>query len=235
MPLVLPEPPEFLKPLIYVLVGERWPQGDENKLFALAGAWDQLAADLEVVDAEVAAAAVLFRGSGVGEAFDAAEEYLAQFTVDVDGEGAVLPRLREAARAFAEMCRKAALQVQYAKLVIVTMAAWPFQQLLYVAYLAVVTAGAGAALASVFRRVAQLTVEQVLRQMLSGVFFQVALDTVVQTIQAIVNDGYDYDEKKLGFAAGVGALGGIEAPAGALGIRPDGGGNTAPGKATGAG
>src|SRR5215211_7310142 len=209
MPLTIPEPPDFLKPVIYVVVGEKWPQGDENKLLKLAEAWEQLAVDLEAVDLEVAAAAVLFRGSGLGTAFDAAEEYLSQFTVGVGGEAGVLPKLREAARDLADMCRKAAVQIQYAKLMIITMAAWLLQQLLQVAYLAILTGGAAAPMAEFFKQMAKMTVEAVLRRMVWGIFFQVALDAVVQTLQWLVNDNFEWDGEKTAFAAGVGALSGV--------------------------
>src|SRR6266508_6093196 len=104
-----PEPDESLKVVIYLLVGEKWPQGDEQKMLVLADAWDKLAVDLEGVDAEIVAATGVFKGSGLGDAFDAAGDYLDQFVKGSGGEEAVLPKLRAAARDLAEMCRKVAM------------------------------------------------------------------------------------------------------------------------------
>ncbi|HEV8557084.1 MAG TPA: hypothetical protein VGR06_11890, partial [Actinophytocola sp.] len=201
-------PPE-LNWLVYIIVGENWPKGDEEAMFRLGEAWAGLAEDVEAVDGQVNTASQGIQNAGEGLSFDAAKEYFSAITDPEKG----MAGLRKACLAYADLCYKTGLAIQYAKLMILVMAAYLMLQLLKLAWLSLLTGGAFMNMAPVHVKIAQLTAEAILKRVVSSIFvgtaFMVGLDAIVQLIQFMKKDRHEWDKDSTKNMAIVGALGGV--------------------------
>lgn len=76
--------PEEVKWLLPIVVGESWPEGDEDKLRELSAAWTEAAQAIPAVQDTGDAAAREILGSWEGESAQAFEEMWKKFTAGGD-------------------------------------------------------------------------------------------------------------------------------------------------------
>src|SRR4051794_23946219 len=94
----IPGPPQELAWVTYILVGENWPRGDEDKMVELAAAWRQFGVAINPVEQELAQLLDEVSAAGDSPAIEAARDYLQQL---VRGADAAFPKLRSALEAAA--------------------------------------------------------------------------------------------------------------------------------------
>lgn len=110
------EIPDEVKWLLPIVVGESWPEGDEDKLRELRDAWTEAAQALpDAMDAGNAAARDVL-ASWQGEAAQRFDETWKKFTA---GESPVFTSLGDSCNGLAEACDKTALDIEYTKYMII--------------------------------------------------------------------------------------------------------------------
>jgi hypothetical protein len=204
--------PSSVNWLFELLVGDDWPQGDEDRLRELGRAWDAAAGDLDKLTPLLSDAT-----GGVLTAIrgDAADDYRTFMT----NLGQQIPGLVKSAQDLAGLSRQTALEVEYAKyMIIASLIVLAFEIASAIAA-AVETFGASTAAVPAMETATQITVKMVLKklieQIIMGVIQQVGLDAAVQAIQMLKGDRTQWDWDKTKNAAITGAIGG--AVGGALG------------------
>ncbi|NBE83350.1 WXG100-like domain-containing protein [Micromonospora rubida] len=208
----IPGPPEGLEWVTFVLVGENWPKGDEDGMRALAEAWLRLGEDLAPLEGQLRSVVAQLEAAGQGPALAAAREFLLRIS---GGSGAALPKLRKAIDDVAGGAKKVALEIEYTKLMIIGFAVILLHMLMKLVFLSVISGGAASAAAApiveTFRQVVLRLLKRLVLAVVQGALFMVLLDVAVQGFQVVVlktRDLKEWDLKKTGFMAGIGALGG---------------------------
>ncbi len=223
MSITIPSEITWLFPIV---VGESWPEGDEDKLRALGEAWRAASADIDEVITQAGNAATTSFGAMEGQAADAFQEYWKKF---VEGADAYLVKLKESCDGLAGTCDNTALEVEYAKYAIIAaliMLAIEIAALIAAAFGTFGTSTAGIPIAQAATRI---TVQMIFRKLITAilreVLTEVAIDAAIQGIQIAKGDRKSWDWSKTGGAALSGAI------SGAIG----GGMDFIPTKATGLG
>src|SRR5829696_5859485 len=208
----IPGPPKELEWVTFLLVGENWPQGDEDGMERLARTWATLGADLAPLQGELDAVLAQLQAAGEGPALDAARDYISKIS---GGSNSALPQLKKAIDDVSTGAHKVALEIQYAKLMIIAMAAILLFMLIKLAYLAFMTFGtasvAAALVGDLFKEMAKHVLRPLLFSVIQGALFMAGLDAAVQSFQILIlqsRDWKEWDLQKTGFMAGIGALGG---------------------------
>ena len=182
-------------------VGQAWPQGDEDGLRAVAGVWADAAVRLGNVSNALGPL-----GSGMSDALSGAAGD--QFQSFVSSLGKMTPQVAEASVQVAGSARNAAVQTQYAKLMILLQLVWMAEQILEWA-----STLWGAAVAAEVVALGRLLVAQIAKRLVvsvvSGAVMQVGMDAVVQAFQMFVlKDRTTWDKRSTVGALEMGALGG---------------------------
>ncbi len=111
------EVPSSVQWLIPIVVGARWPDGDEDQLRGCADAWRTFGGQAEQVVAEAQAAMTACLATMDGQAADAFAAYVQRL---LSGSEQSLEQLVPAADQLGEALDNAALEVEYAKMAIKT-------------------------------------------------------------------------------------------------------------------
>ncbi|GAB3141980.1 hypothetical protein GCM10027290_15590 [Micromonospora sonneratiae] len=181
---------------------------------SLAEVWAGLGEDLAPLEEQFRSVVAGLENAGQGPALAAAREFVLRIS---GGADSVLPKLREAIREVSEGARKVALEIEYAKLMIIFMAAWLLATLMKLVWVAVLTGGAvspvtaAAPLFTISREVVKRLLKRLALAVVHGAAFMVGLDVAVQLWQVVVlgtREIKEWDLKKTGFMAGLGGLGG---------------------------
>ncbi|MDX2705651.1 hypothetical protein PV350_22730, partial [Streptomyces sp. PA03-6a] len=114
MSIPMPRELEWLAPLV---VGERWPKSDETGLRALGELWDQAARQLMALASEIGPSVRGVLESVGGSVADG----FATFTRRLR---ASLPEMSDAAGRLGQFGKHTALQIEYAKYMIIGMLSW---------------------------------------------------------------------------------------------------------------
>src|SRR4051812_48675633 len=201
--------PRELVSWTFVLVGEDWPDVDEDRVRALANVWRQLAKDLGGVSTSVATATAQVRGAGQGQGLGSAVQYLETLT---GSSNATLPQLAASANAMADVLDQAALKVEQTKIVILTMAAITLAMFIKMVVMAVWTFGATspavAALPLLAKALAQRLLIKLVESIVVGFMFLAGIDLFAQAIQALMRHRHSWDYTSTLTMGGLGALGG---------------------------
>lgn len=235
--------------LLPIVVGESWPEGDEDKLRALRDVWHAAAAAITPVtdSGNTAAREVLAAWNGDdAEAFD---EFWKKF---VDGDDAYLTSLGKACEALGKACDKTALDVEYTKYVIIASLVMLAIEIAAMVSASVVTLGASTAGIPAAQAATRITVQMIFRQLLQKLMQQgakrlarellekflsvgwkklglemlkeggteLALDLGIQGLQAASGDRKSWDGEKSWDALAGGAVGGAVS-AGSAGLTKD--------------
>ncbi|MGW6442233.1 WXG100-like domain-containing protein [Lentzea sp. NPDC055074] len=206
MSITIPSEITWLFPIV---VGESWPEGDEDKLRALGDAWRAASADIDEVITQAGNAATKSFGAMEGQAADAFGEYWKKF---VEGADAYLVKLKESCDGLAGSCDNTALEVEYAKYAIIAaliMLAIEIAALIAAAFGTFGTSTAGIPIAQAATRI---TVQMIFRKLITAilreVLTEVAIDAAIQGIQIAKGDRHSWDWNKTGSAALSGAISG---------------------------
>ncbi|MGW4878308.1 WXG100-like domain-containing protein [Streptomyces sp. NPDC004262] len=191
--------PDAVASVASFIVGQEWPKGSESGLRQLATAWGEGARQLEVLSGELGSS-----GSGVLESVGGriAEEFR-DFVTEMER---MVPGLSQSAGQMSDLSEQTALQVEYAKAMIITQAILVFLQVLHFLLFGLPEAAAAALTAGRF------VVRQLLKELLTSVGMGIALnevsDVLVQVGQFIAGHRHQWDKDATASAVESGAIGG---------------------------
>jgi hypothetical protein len=214
------ELPPQLNWLADIVAGQSFPQGDEDQMQALGSAWltagDMLAG---IVDQVGGAGQTVLAGMQ-GPAGEQFASFVSQMSQSV-------PQLSAGAQQVGQLCQSTALQVQYAKYMIILQLAWTAEQI--AEWSSTVAGLAAVPLAEMAGRIAVRSVldallRQVARSAVESMAAMVTMDAAVQTLQFLQGDRHSWDvgdtvqSVEMGLLTG--AIGGLIGGLGHL-IAPD--------------
>ena len=180
------------------LAGGDWPEADEDRLWALAQAHRDFAKQVRGVVTDLGPAMDEVKAGVTGPTAEAFEAYLDKLAKN-------LPAVADAADQVADMCDQTALQVQYAKIMILMMLAWMAAEIAFLAWWApeavpeIVASG-------------RLAVGMIVRRLLAAVVINVGaaafMDALDQLIQFAKGHRHSWDLKNSEMAWAAGAING---------------------------
>nr|WP_199442539.1 toxin glutamine deamidase domain-containing protein [Umezawaea beigongshangensis] len=224
------EIPDEVKWLLPIVVGESWPEGDEDKLRDLRDAWHRAADAVPGVSSTADGGARSILDGWTGDGAEAFEEVWKKY---VEGDDAYFTSIVEACRALGDSCDATALDVEYTKYLIIASLIVLAISIAAMIASAAVTFGASTAgivpaqiatrvaVQMIFRqllqklaqqgftKVAQQVLQRVLREVATNVATGVALDAGIQGLQMASGDRRSWDLSKTGDAAVGGAVEGV--------------------------
>ena len=109
--------PPALSWVAYLAVGENWPQGDEDKLRELSEAWQEAAQELLAISREVGPSVSGVLQSMAGPVAGQFREFIETFLRH-------LPQTAKSAQQLARLAETTAVELQYAKYMILVQLAW---------------------------------------------------------------------------------------------------------------
>ncbi|MFJ8152625.1 hypothetical protein [Streptomyces sp. NPDC094468] len=191
--------PDAVASVASFIVGQEWPKGSESGLRQLATAWGEGARQLEVLSGELGSS-----GSGVLESVGGriAEEFR-DFVTEMER---MVPGLSQSAAQMSDLSEQTALQVEYAKAMIITQAILVFLQVLHFLLFGLPEA------AAVVLTAGRFEVRQLLKELLISIGTGIALnevsDVLVQVGQFIAGHRHQWDKDATASAVESGAIGG---------------------------
>ncbi len=207
--------PDEVTWLFPIVVGESWPEGDEDALRRMAEAWRKAAEGIEGVKAAANNGAQQATSAMEGKTHDA----FAKFWDGIGGDGdeAALKQLAEACEKLAKSCDDTALEIEHTKLTIIAsliallaeivamLAAEPFTLGGSSAGIVAAQAGTRAVVTAVFRQLVLSIAKSVARELIVSV----AIEFGVQGVQIAEGHRSGFDGGKFTEAAISGAIGGV--------------------------
>lgn len=192
-------------PWVYdLIVGQDWPQADEDALRRAAQAWTEALSGL-VGLAEGGDSAAQFIGYSVQSvSSDEFDKYWSRYT---QGDDSVVGQMAQQCQGLAELLLQNAEQVEFTKLSIDIQVVILAIQLTIDIATAIVTAGASMAEGAAAAVAARFTIKQLLTELLKGALMAVAPDLITQTIMVAEGHRSSFDVGEALQAAGQGALG----------------------------
>lgn len=193
-------PPE-LGPIAKITMGQQFPTGNEDRLAALGAAWNTAAQEIDQLIGELNPATAATFESLAG----APAEQFGQF---VNQLGQTLPVMATSAAQLGEMAETIALEIEYAKYMIILQLAWMAAE---IAYLSATLFGAAAipAVVTAGRFAVQTILRELFIAVLTSIVMQVGMDVAVQTIQFLKGDRTHWDLNATKMAFEMGGLGGL--------------------------
>ncbi|MER7083983.1 NAD:arginine ADP-ribosyltransferase with a RelA/SpoT domain protein, partial [Saccharopolyspora kobensis] len=207
------EMPDEVKWLLPIVVGQSWPEGDEDAMRRMADAWRTAADGIGSVNDAANRGAEQAKGAMEGQTSDA----FAKLWKDIgDGGEAALPKLKEACEKLAKACDDAALDVEHTKLTIIASLIALAIQIAAMIAAAPVTFGASTAGVAAAQAVTRTVVMQIFRQLVMSILKNVAIEIAtsvaiefaVQGVQIASGERDGFDGGKFKDAAISGAIGG---------------------------
>lgn len=191
--------PDAVASVAALIVGSNWPKGSETGLRLLADAWGEGARQLHGLSGQLGAS-----GSGVldsvgGRIADGFREFVSEME-------ALVPGLADSAEQMSDLSGRTALQVEYAKAMIIVQSILVFLQILHFLLFAlpeavpVVVAGG--------RAIVTMLVKNLLVSVGSGVALNLVSDVLVQVGQFIAGHRHEWDKDATASAVESGAIGG---------------------------
>ncbi len=190
--------PPALAWVAYLAVGENWPQGDEDKLRELSEAWEEAAGELLAISREVGPSVSGVLESMAGPVVGQFREFVGTFLKN-------LPQTAKSADQLARLARVTAVELQYAKYMILVQLAWmAFEITQFALYApqvvpAIVAAG---------RAAVRMILRRLLISMVAGVGLMVGMDVAVQTFQMMMGDRTRWNAQNTLSMLKAGAIGG---------------------------
>ncbi|MEU1502093.1 hypothetical protein [Streptomyces sp. NPDC005732] len=191
--------PDAVASVASFIVGQDWPKGSETGLRQLATAWNEGARQLQGLGGQLGAS-----GSGVldsvgGRIADEFRDFVSEMET-------LVPGLSESAGQMGDLSEQTALQVEYAKAMIITQAIIVFLQVLQFLLFGLPEAAAAELTAGRF------VVSQLLKELLISIGTGIALnevsDVLVQVGQFIAGHRHQWDKDATASAVASGAIGG---------------------------
>ncbi|MFJ9351311.1 hypothetical protein [Streptomyces sp. NPDC101237] len=191
--------PDAVASVAALIVGSDWPKGSETGLRLLGDAWAEGARQLHGLGGELGAS-----GSGVLESVGGriADEFR-DFVTDMER---MVPGLAQSAGQMSDLSEQTALQIEYAKAMIITQAILVFLQVLHFLLFGLPEA------AAVELTAGRFVVSQLLKELLVSIGTGIALnevsDVLVQVGQFIAGHRHQWDTDATVSAIESGAIGG---------------------------
>jgi len=182
------------------LTGQKFPDADETSMSKVADAWLAAAQQLGNVDTDLNDVAVQMSGGLSGAPAEAFGQYVAEFQK-------VFPTLADGANELGAFVRQSALNVEYAKYMIIIQLIWMTEQI----YTWINTLW-GAAIIPEIIAAGTVTIRMILRQLLisvaAGTAINTLMDVAVQALQFLKGDRTHWDSSLTKSSAEGGAIGG---------------------------
>ncbi|MFD9890248.1 putative nucleotidyltransferase substrate binding domain-containing protein [Amycolatopsis sp. NPDC059027] len=198
--------PSELTWLVQIVGGDAWPEGDEDKLRVLATAWEEASRELTAVQGEVDSVTAAVLSALQGTASEEFRKFTQAFKAQV-------PDVAVTAKQLGDLAKETALQVEYAKYMIVGTLIMLAVQIAWALANAFWTFGASTATIPAMQAAARISVQVVLKNLvmavLFGIVFQVGMDAAIQGIQMLKGDRTKWDTDLTKGAAIAGAIGGV--------------------------
>src|SRR3954454_24236300 len=157
------EMPDAVKWLLPIVVGESWPEGDEDKLRALRDAWHQASSSIGPVADLGSKGAGEILGGWTGEGATAFGEQWKKF---VEGDDAYFKSLSDAAKALGDSADATALDIEYTKYMIIISLVTLAAQIIAMIAAAFVTLGASTAGVAPAQIATRMTVQMLFRELM---------------------------------------------------------------------
>ncbi|MGW1029009.1 WXG100-like domain-containing protein, partial [Streptomyces sp. NPDC002577] len=192
-------PPE-LGPIAKITVGQDFPTGNEDRLAQLGAVWNTTAQEINQLIGELNPATAATFESLAGAPAD-------QFGQFVNQLSQTLPAMAMSAAQLGEMAENIALEIEYAKYMIILQLAWMAAEIAYLSATLFGAAGIPAVVAA-GRFAIQIILRELFIAVVSSIVMQVGMDVAVQVIQFLKGDRTHWDLSLTKGAAEMGALGG---------------------------
>ncbi|MBO4207302.1 hypothetical protein, partial [Micromonospora echinofusca] len=191
------EIPEWARTMFLITTGESWPEADEDKLRALSTVWNTFATQLGDTEATIRVARQSVTTSWTGQGADAFTTRLDQL-VDTGH----IKALRDTSTALTTYTQQAALNVEYAKMMIIGQLGILIANIIWLTWLlatpaAPAVAPAIASLQALGRHISL----QIIKSLAANLFFQGGLDIAIQTAQIARHDRTEWDWNRTNGAA----------------------------------
>ncbi|MFI5554687.1 hypothetical protein, partial [Streptomyces sp. NPDC051738] len=183
-----------------IAVGDEFPKGNEDKLAELGAVWNAAAQEINQLLGQLNPSTAATFESMAG----APAEQFGQF---VTALSSTLPVMATSAAQLGVMADNIALEIEYAKYMIILNLAWMAAE---IAYLTATLFGSAAipAVVTAGRFAVQAILRELFIAVLSNIVMQVGMDVAVQVIQFLKGDRTHWDLSKTKGAAEMGAIGG---------------------------
>ncbi|SFS94230.1 WXG100 family type VII secretion target [Saccharopolyspora flava] len=207
------EMPDEVKWLLPIVVGQSWPEGDEDAMRRMADAWRTAADGIDAVQHSANAGAQQVKSAMEGQTADA----FSKLWKDIgDGGDSALPKLKEACEKLAKSCDDAALDVEHTKLTIIASLIALAIQIAAMIAAAPATFGASTAGIAAAQGITRAVVLQIFKQLVFSILKNVAIEVAssvaiefaVQGTQVAMGTRDGLDGGKFKEAAISGAIGG---------------------------
>lgn len=197
--------PPGLNWLVELAAGQNWPKGDEDALAAVGDAWNTASQQVRAVVDDIADSVSAVREGFSGPAAE-------QFSVYMAGLHQTLPPFADGAAQMGSMSSQVAVQIEYAKYMIILEIIWMAEQIaqwastLWGAAAVPVIEGAGQL---AVRSILVTLAKQVARSVVESMAAQAGMDAAVQSLQMFVlHDRSRWDTSNTVGALELGALAG---------------------------
>ncbi|MEU9976204.1 hypothetical protein [Streptomyces sp. NPDC051014] len=191
--------PDAVASVAALIVGQNWPKGSETGLRQLSEAWGEGARQLHGLSGELGASGGALLDSVGGRIADEFRDFVTEME-------RMVPGLAESAGQMSDLSGRTALQVEYAKAMIITQSILVFLQILHFLLFAlpeavpVVVAGG--------RAIVTMLVKNLLVSIGTGVALNLVSDVLVQVGQFLAGHRHEWDKDATVSAVESGAIGG---------------------------
>lgn len=205
--------PDEVKWLLPIVVGQSWPEGDEDAMRRMADAWRTAADGIDGVQSSANGGAQQVKSAMEGKTGEA----FTKLWKDIgDGGESALPKLKEACEKLANSCDDAALDVEHTKLTIIASLIALAIQIAAMLAAAPATFGASTAGIAAAQGITRAVVLQIFKQLVFSILKNVAIEVAtsvaiefaVQGTQVAMGNRDGLDGGKFKEAAISGAIGG---------------------------
>ncbi|MEV7551697.1 toxin glutamine deamidase domain-containing protein [Amycolatopsis sp. NPDC089917] len=185
------EMPDAVKWLLPIVVGESWPEGDEDKLRELRDAWHNASKAIQPIadTATKGATEVLGGWSGQG-----AEKFAEAWRKFVEGDEAYFKSLADSSKALGDSCNATALDVEYTKYMIIISLVILAAQIVAMIAAAAVTFGGSTAGIAPAQIATRMTVQMIFRQLMQKLAQEGFKKVAKELLEKLLKEGL----KKIG-------------------------------------
>lgn len=185
------EMPDAVKWLLPIVVGESWPEGDEDKLRELRDAWHNASKAVQPIADTATKGATEILGGWTGEG---AEKFAEAWKKFVEGDEAYFKSLADSSQALGDSCNATALDVEYTKYMIIISLVILAAQIIAMLAAAAVTFGGSTAGIAPAQIATRMTVQMIFRQLMQKLAQEGFKKVAKELLEKLLKEGL----KKIG-------------------------------------
>ncbi|WP_407925080.1 WXG100 family type VII secretion target, partial [Amycolatopsis pittospori] len=185
------EMPDAVKWLLPIVVGESWPEGDEDKLRELRDAWHNASKAVQPIADTATKGATEVLGGWTGEG---AEKFAEAWKKFVEGDEAYFKSLADSSKALGDSCNATALDVEYTKYMIIISLVILAAQIVAMLAAAAVTFGGSTAGIAPAQIATRMTVQMIFRQLMQKLAQEGFKKVAKELLEKLLKEGL----KKIG-------------------------------------